>query len=128
MYVPIYAGRMTLCNTVTTNDEQIVCPTPTEEMGIYATNVVIDAAGPIVNDPSTTWLNYMILLDPVRSDSDGGPLTQFRYSFAYTDYSYKSGDNYSADGSSASEVTGPRISDYGYVFKATCLLIGFACR
>ena len=42
MYVPTYAGNMTLCNTVKMNGERILCPIPTEEMGIYATNVVIE--------------------------------------------------------------------------------------
>lgn len=87
MYKPTFAGS-----------------TPTEEIGIYATNIVEDAAGPTIGDtPYTSWRNYMILLDPVMIDDDNGPLQQYRSSFAYTDYSYQGTDDYSADGSSAKE-------------------------
>ena len=90
MYKPT-AKNPRLCN-----GDQILCPTPTEELGIFAGNFVYDAAGPTIGDDYSSWRNYMVLLDPVVIEGDNGPLTQYRSSFAYTEYYYEGGgDAYS---------------------------------
>lgn len=106
MYKPTFAGSTNMCNNVNTIGDRILCPTPTEEIGIYATNIVQDAAGPTIGDDTryTSWRNYMILLDPVMIEDDNGPLQQYRSSFAYTDYSYRGVDDYSADNSAKQRV------------------------
>ena len=97
MYKPT-AKNIRLCN-----GDKIVCPTPTEELGIFAGNIVYDAAGPTIGDTRSTWNNYMILLDPVMIKDDNGPLQQYQSSFAYTDYSYQGLDDYSVAGNSAKQ-------------------------
>ena len=90
MYKPT-AKNTRLC------DGDILCPTPTEELGIFAGNFVYPAAGPIIGDDKySSWRNYMVLLDLVVIEGDNGPLTQYCSSFAYTEYDYRSvGDAYS---------------------------------
>ena len=83
MYKPT-AKNTRLC------DGDILCPTPTEELGIFAGNLVYPAAGSTIGDGYSSWRNYMVLLDPVMIETDNGPLTQYRSSFAYTEYDYRS--------------------------------------
>ena len=97
MYKPT-AKNIRLCN-----GDKIVCPTPTEELGIFAGNIVYDAAGPTIGDTRSTWNNYMVLLDPVTIEDDNGPLQQYQSSFAYTDYSYQGLDDYSVADNSAKQ-------------------------
>jgi len=87
MYKPT-AKNIRLCNS-----DKIVCPTPTEELGIFAGNVVYDAAGPTLADNVSSWRNYMVLLDPFMIETGNGPLTQYQSSFAYTEYDYTSRDD-----------------------------------
>ena len=95
MYKPT-AQNIGLCD-----GDQIACPTPTEELGIFAGNFVEYAAGPTIGDDYSSWRNYMVLLDPVVIKGGNGPLTQYRSSFAYTEYDYVGADDSSPDGTSA---------------------------
>ena len=91
MYKPT-AKNIKLCN-----GDGIVCPLPTEELGIYAGTLVEDAAGPILRSDDlysySYWGDYMVLLDPVLIKGGFGPLTQYRSSFAYTKYIYETGED-----------------------------------
>jgi len=97
MYKPT-AKNVRLCNS-----DKIVCPIPTEELGIFAGNFVSPAAGPTIGPSITSWRNYMILLDPVMIKDGNGPLQQYRSSFAYTDYNYEGLDDYSPGLNSAKQ-------------------------
>ena len=87
MYKPT-AKNIRLCTS-----DKIVCPTPTEELGIFAGNFVYPAAGTTIGDVYSSWRNYMVLLDPVVIETDNGPLTQYQSSFAITEYDYENGED-----------------------------------
>ena len=102
-----------------------VCPIPTEELGIFAGNRVYPVAGSTIGDVYSEWRNYMVLLDPVVIEDDNGPLTQYRSSFAYTEYDYA--DDGDADGSSANQrvpefpITGTFYNRRAYSVPRVCV-------
>ena len=67
----------------------------------------------------------MVLLDPVVIEDDNGPLTQYRSSFAYTEYDYA--DDGDADGSSANQrvpefpITGTFYNRHAYLVPRVCV-------
>ena len=114
-------------------DGENECPTPTEDLGIFAGNRVYPVAGSTIGDVYSEWRNYMVLLDPVVIEDDNGPLTQYRSSFAYTEYDYA--DDGDADGSSANQrvpefpITGTFYNRHAYSVPRVCVLYGtIYCR
>ena len=106
--------KPTTNNNKLCNGDEIVCPTPTEELGIYAGNLVEDAAGPIIISDNLYsylyWGDYMVLLDPVLIKGGFGPLTQYHSLCAYTKYIYETGEDNNPDdyGSSVNQ----RVPEY----------------